>query len=119
MRQGTSNYQSVLSQLIGAVAGRGIFYAVSMASILLVLCLLGSIQLFVLGVIGQYIGRIYEETLARPLYIASELCGVDRPDRPRHRAVFSSGVVTKPAGVRVSHSDEVDLRALSADIHFD
>jgi amino acid transporter len=36
---GTSNYQSVLSQLIGAVAGRGIFYSVSMASILLVLCL--------------------------------------------------------------------------------
>jgi amino acid transporter len=39
MHQGISNYQSVLSQLIGAVAGRGIFYAVSMASILLVLCL--------------------------------------------------------------------------------
>jgi amino acid transporter len=36
---GTSNYQSVLSQLIGAVAGRGIFYSVSMVSILLVLCL--------------------------------------------------------------------------------
>jgi amino acid transporter len=39
MRQAISNYQSVLSQLIGAVAGRGIFYAVSMASILLVLCM--------------------------------------------------------------------------------
>jgi amino acid transporter len=39
MHQGISNYQSVLSQLIGAVAGRGIFYAVSMASILLVLCM--------------------------------------------------------------------------------
>jgi amino acid transporter len=39
MRQGISNYQSVLSQLIGAVAGRRIFYAVSMASILLVLCM--------------------------------------------------------------------------------
>ena len=36
---GTSQYQSVLSQLIGAVAGRGIFYWVSIASILLVLCL--------------------------------------------------------------------------------
>src|ERR1700687_1594958 len=36
---GTSHYQSVLSQLIGAVAGRGIFYWVSIASILLVLCL--------------------------------------------------------------------------------
>jgi amino acid transporter len=36
---GTSNYQSVLSQLIGAVAGRGTFYWVSITSILLVLCL--------------------------------------------------------------------------------
>lgn len=36
---GTSRYQSVLSQLIGAVAGRGIFYWVSIISILLVLCL--------------------------------------------------------------------------------
>jgi amino acid transporter len=39
IRQSVSNYQSVLSQLIAAVAGRGIFYAVSMASILLVLCM--------------------------------------------------------------------------------
>jgi amino acid transporter len=36
---GTPQYQSVLSQLIGAVAGRGIFYWLSIASILLVLCL--------------------------------------------------------------------------------
>jgi amino acid transporter len=36
---GASNYQSVLSQLIGAIAGRGMFYSVSMVSILLVLCL--------------------------------------------------------------------------------
>jgi amino acid transporter len=39
MPQGASNYQSVLSQLTGAVAGRGIVYWISMASILLVLCL--------------------------------------------------------------------------------
>jgi amino acid transporter len=36
---GTAQYQSVLSQLIGAVAGRGIFYWVTIASILLVLAL--------------------------------------------------------------------------------
>jgi amino acid transporter len=36
---GTSAYQSVLSQLIGAVAGKGAIYIVSMSSILAVLCL--------------------------------------------------------------------------------
>jgi len=36
---GQSGYQSVLSMLLGAVAGRGVFYYVSIASILLVLAL--------------------------------------------------------------------------------
>jgi amino acid transporter len=36
---GTAQYQSVLSQLIGAVSGRGVIYWISIASILLVLCL--------------------------------------------------------------------------------
>ena len=36
---GTSHYQSVLSQLIAAIAGRGVFYWISIVSILLVLCL--------------------------------------------------------------------------------
>jgi amino acid transporter len=36
---GTAQYQSVLSQLLAAVAGRGVFYWFSIASILLVLCL--------------------------------------------------------------------------------
>ena len=36
---GTSHYQSVLSQLICAVAGRGVFYWFSISSILVVLCL--------------------------------------------------------------------------------
>lgn len=36
---GESGYESVLSQLLGAVAGKGIFYYISIASILLVLAL--------------------------------------------------------------------------------
>jgi amino acid transporter len=36
---GSSQYQSVLSQLLGAVLGQGILYQVGIASILLVLCL--------------------------------------------------------------------------------
>ena len=36
---GESGYESVLSQMIGAVSGKGVFYFVAMGSILLVLCL--------------------------------------------------------------------------------
>ena len=36
---GTAAYQSILSQLLGAVAGKGIFYRISIASIVVILCL--------------------------------------------------------------------------------
>ncbi len=39
MEQGAAGYQSVLSQLVGAVAGRGWFYDVAIGSLLCVLCL--------------------------------------------------------------------------------
>ena len=42
------------------------------ASISAIVCLMGGIQLICAGVIGEYIGKIYLETKARPRYIISE-----------------------------------------------
>lgn len=42
------------------------------ASIICIVCLIGGIQLLSLGVIGEYIGKMYMETKARPRYIISE-----------------------------------------------
>ena len=42
------------------------------SSTVLCSCLLGGIQLISLGVIGEYIGKIYMETKARPKFIISE-----------------------------------------------
>ena len=42
------------------------------ASSLIVTCFLGGIQLICLGVIGEYVGKIYMETKARPRFIISQ-----------------------------------------------
>jgi hypothetical protein len=35
------------------------------------------VQLLSLGIIGEYLGRMYEEMKGRPLYLVSEELGID------------------------------------------
>jgi len=43
-------------------------------SLMFVVLLLGSVQLFVLGIIGEYLGQIFVESKRRPLFIIDEIC---------------------------------------------
>jgi polyisoprenyl-phosphate glycosyltransferase len=52
------------------------------ASSLVSVLFLGSVQLIFLGVIGEYLGRIYDEVKRRPLYIVAEELGFDEETRP-------------------------------------
>ena len=47
------------------------------ASIMILVTMLSGVQLVALGVVGEYIARIYEETKERPIYIVEEKINID------------------------------------------
>ena len=53
---------AIISKLVGStVAG--------WTSLISIMLLMGGIQIFCLGIIGEYIGKIYSETKQRPKFI--------------------------------------------------
>ncbi len=63
------SFIGVLWAVISEIVGRTVSGWASMVSII---CFVSGVQLVCLGVIGEYIGKIYMETKARPRYIISE-----------------------------------------------
>ena len=63
---------------IGWLSGRTV---PGWTSLMLVVVVLGAIQMFVLALMGEYIGRLYNEAKRRPLYIVQEIAG--RAGEPR------------------------------------
>ena len=63
------SFVGVLWAVVASILGRTV---AGWASTMCIVCFMGGIQLLCLGVIGEYIGKIYLETKARPRYIISE-----------------------------------------------
>ena len=63
------SFVGVLWALISALLGNTVS---GWASTTCIICFVSGVQLISLGVIGEYVGKIYMETKARPRYIISE-----------------------------------------------
>jgi dolichol-phosphate mannosyltransferase len=59
------------------LAGAG-SYVPGYASVLVTITFLSGVQLIVIGMVGQYVARIYDEARARPLYLVREARGFAR-----------------------------------------
>ena len=66
----------------------GLPYVPGYASLLVTIAFLSGVQLMVMGMVGQYVARVYDETRARPLYLVREAHGFESwgdfaaPDAP-------------------------------------
>jgi dolichol-phosphate mannosyltransferase len=64
--------------IVNKLAG---FYVEGVSTLMFAVLLLGGIQLITLGIIGEYVSRIYDEVKRRPLYVVSERRNVAAPER--------------------------------------
>jgi polyisoprenyl-phosphate glycosyltransferase len=63
------------------------------ASLFVAVLFMGGVQLVSLGIIGEYLGRIYTEVKRRPLYVVQERLGFPPTDKDRSKREEVSSVV--------------------------
>jgi dolichol-phosphate mannosyltransferase len=67
-------------------------------SLMLVVVVLGAVQMFVLGMIGEYLGRLFIESKRRPLYIVADIAGHAGGRRQLGHVAESTATSETPGG---------------------
>jgi glycosyltransferase involved in cell wall biosynthesis len=95
----------VLYILLGWLSGRSV---PGWTSLMLVVVVLGAIQMFVLALMGEYLGRLYNQAKNRPLYIVQEIAGRSG-EHPARLGVVASGVGPAPVQRKGKKRSEDDI----------
>jgi dolichol-phosphate mannosyltransferase len=63
----------LVSHFLGRVEGSG------WTSVVILILIFGGVQLLSLGIVSEYVGRIYQEVKRRPRYVIDSMSGIDEP----------------------------------------
>ena len=86
-----STYVGLLSAVIAIIMALLVIYwrffagtstLTGYATLIVAVFFIGAVQLVSIGILGEYIGRIYEEIKGRPLYTLAEVAGFDNKSQP-------------------------------------
>ena len=78
---------AVLERLFGAVG-----LVKGWASLVIAVLFLGGVQLICMGIIGEYVGRIYGESKRRPLYVVRDRMGFGEHTRTKAETTVSRNI---------------------------
>jgi dolichol-phosphate mannosyltransferase len=70
--------EEAIRALIAHLAGRTV---PGWTSLMVVLCLSNAALMIAVGILGEYVGRIYEEGKGRPLYVVADTWNMPTVDR--------------------------------------
>jgi len=91
----------IILYILGAwLSGRSI---PGWTSLMLVVVVLGAVQMFVLALMGEYIGRLYNESKRRPLYIVQGIAG-GRSGHPARLGIVAPGPPEEARAKRTSRT---------------
>ncbi|HEV7301361.1 MAG TPA: glycosyltransferase family 2 protein [Tepidisphaeraceae bacterium] len=83
-------------------------------TIIISVLFVGGVQLITVGILGEYIGRIYEEVKQRPLYVVDQRLGFDGRSATAAASTTGDGVATSGNDTATAKVSQVPVAGLNA-----